>query len=270
MRRNVGLVAGGGASVLLLAGTLGLASPAQATAGTCLGQTITINGTSCTIEPGESLAFVIQGADGGNGGSNGSFMGGNGGVGSKVSGEYTNTNVTTETLMITVGTAGTNGANASGTAQAGTGGNASSFSQIVGSIGGVIVRVGAGTGGTGASTSAGNAGFNGNVIAPVSLPAGWTTITHTWMGANGSVVFTAGSGGGSNSGDSGPAPVFQEFGKPATGTCADAAPSTLNWAGVTSGGWGTSWSQWMNAGTGGAVCTRTLVYSLELAKWIVG
>ena len=27
--------------------------------------------------------------------------------------------------------------------------------------------------------------------------------------------------------------------------------------------------QWMNGGTGGAVCTRTLVYSTAAAKWAV-
>ena len=40
--------------------------------------------------------------------------------------------------------------------------------------------------------------------------------------------------------------------------------------GVTSGGWGESWAQWMNGGTGGAVCTRTLVYSTAQSRWVVG
>lgn len=72
----------------------------------------------------------------------------------------------------------------------------------------------------------------------------------------------------SSSGTSGPAPIVQQFGKPTTGTCDDAAPTDLDWAGVTSGGWSPSWAQWMNDGAGGAVCGRTLVYSGS--GWIVG
>lgn len=66
-----------------------------------------------------------------------------------------------------------------------------------------------------------------------------------------------------------PPPVMQQFGKPASGTCDAAAPSALNWAHVSSGGWGESWSQWMNNGTGGFVCSRTLVYSNSLSAWTV-
>ena len=68
----------------------------------------------------------------------------------------------------------------------------------------------------------------------------------------------------------GPPPEIQQFGKPASGTCNAAAPTTLNWSGVASGGWSESWSPWMNNGNGGAVCTRTLTYSSSQSKWIVG
>lgn len=80
-----------------------------------------------------------------------------------------------------------------------------------------------------------------------------------------------GSGGGSSSSGSGltPAPIVQQFGKPASGTCEAAAPVTLNWGGAGSDGWGESWAQWMNNGNGGAVCTRTLVYSNNLGAWTV-
>ena len=67
-----------------------------------------------------------------------------------------------------------------------------------------------------------------------------------------------------------PDPVLQQFGKPASGTCEDAAPVTLNWGGSGSGGWGESWAQWMNGGTGGFVCGRTLVYSSSRGAWTVG
>lgn len=67
-----------------------------------------------------------------------------------------------------------------------------------------------------------------------------------------------------------PAPIIQQFGKPRTGTCDAAAPQSLNWSGVASGGWSETWGEWMNDGKGGAVCTRTLVYSTAQSRWIVG
>ena len=68
---------------------------------------------------------------------------------------------------------------------------------------------------------------------------------------------------------SNPAPVVQQFGKPLSGTCEEAAPVSLKWGGAEGGGWGESWSQWMNDGLGGPVCTRTLVYSDALGAWSV-
>lgn len=70
--------------------------------------------------------------------------------------------------------------------------------------------------------------------------------------------------------DTSPTPEVQEFGKPASGTCAAGQPAGLNWAGVPSGGWGESWAQWVNGGNGGAVCTRTLVYSTAQSRWVIG
>lgn len=74
------------------------------------------------------------------------------------------------------------------------------------------------------------------------------------------VVIGSGGGGSSSSGSSAPSSVTQQFGLPSTGTCDEAAPESLNWAGVAPGGWGISWAQWMNDGAGGPVCTRTLGY----------
>jgi hypothetical protein len=85
-------------------------------------------------------------------------------------------------------------------------------------------------------------------------------------------VTFGGGGGGSSSGSdstSAPAPIFQQFGKPAIGTCAEAASPSLNWAGVAGGGWGESWAMWMNGGRGGAVCTRTLTYLQTTGAWAV-
>lgn len=85
------------------------------------------------------------------------------------------------------------------------------------------------------------------------------------------VVGTGGGGGtSSGTGGSSPAPVVQQFGKPVAGTCEASAPVTLNWGGAGSGGWGESWAQWMNGGNGGAVCTRTLVYSTAQSRWVTG
>ncbi len=119
-------------------------------------------------------------------------------------------------------------------------------------------------------------------VTPLASTAS-TTITSTSSGsiriqgdsASGncrfSTVFLDVSGGSDTSTSaSGPAPVVQQFGKPTSGSCDAAAPETLNWSGVASGGWGESWAEWMNSGNGGAVCSRTLVYSDSLGAWTVG
>lgn len=67
-----------------------------------------------------------------------------------------------------------------------------------------------------------------------------------------------------------PQPILQQFGAPEFGNCDASEPDGVNWSGVPSGGWGQSWAQWMNGGTGGAVCTRTLTFSGGLTRWIVG
>ena len=82
-------------------------------------------------------------------------------------------------------------------------------------------------------------------------------------------VLTSSSSGASVQA-TGPADVTQQFGRPIADTCNDAAPESMNSSGVASGGWGESWAQWMNGGNGGAVCTRTLVYSATQTRWIVG
>jgi len=91
------------------------------------------------------------------------------------------------------------------------------------------------------------------------------------FGSDASFIITVTSGGGGAAASvSGPAPIVQQFGRPTSATCQAAAPANLNWSGVPGTGWGESWSQWMNNGRGGAICTRTLVYSNSLGRWIVG
>lgn len=67
-----------------------------------------------------------------------------------------------------------------------------------------------------------------------------------------------------------PESVLQQFDMPVSGTCDAVAPIVLNWGGAGSGGWGNSWAEWMNGGNGGAVCTRTLIYSNAVGHWVVG
>jgi hypothetical protein len=90
------------------------------------------------------------------------------------------------------------------------------------------------------------------------------------IGSNQGLQFTGGSSTSDLPSTSIPAPIVQQFGKPSTGSCDAVALESLNWSGVTSGGWGESWAQWMNGGNGGSVCTRTLIYSTSQSKWILG
>jgi len=64
-----------------------------------------------------------------------------------------------------------------------------------------------------------------------------------------------------------PAAHIQQFGLPDGQTCEEAAAKELNWSGVAPGGWGQSWSQWMNDGLGGQVCTRMLVMDTATSQW---
>lgn len=66
-----------------------------------------------------------------------------------------------------------------------------------------------------------------------------------------------------------PAAITQQFGKTDAGSCDVAAPESLNWAGVAGGGWSESWAEWMNDGTGGVVCTRTLIFSVAQGGWTI-
>ena len=82
---------------------------------------------------------------------------------------------------------------------------------------------------------------------------------------------SSGGGGASSSGSTAaslPAPIVQQFARPVSGTCLEGAPTSLNWSGVSSGGWGESWAQWPNGGAGGPVCTRMLTYNASLSLWV--
>ena len=57
-----------------------------------------------------------------------------------------------------------------------------------------------------------------------------------------------------------PQPIvgLQQVGVPASGDCADVPVTVGHDQGFPIGGWGKSWAQWINNGTGGPVCTRTV------------
>lgn len=64
-----------------------------------------------------------------------------------------------------------------------------------------------------------------------------------------------------------PADVHQSVSIPADGDCSAVDGPGHNWAGTSNGGWGRSWAQWPNEGTGGFVCNRVLRYSLDTERW---
>lgn len=66
----------------------------------------------------------------------------------------------------------------------------------------------------------------------------------------------------------GPPPILQQLPVPESGSC-DLVLTTYDWGGSSAGGWSRSWAQWANAGSGGPVCTRTLIYSATLRHWVV-
>ncbi len=66
-----------------------------------------------------------------------------------------------------------------------------------------------------------------------------------------------------------PADVQQAVGMPASGTCDAITDPALNWGDAPSGGWVSSWGQWLNDGAGGAACVRTLTYNADTALWEV-
>lgn len=86
-------------------------------------------------------------------------------------------------------------------------------------------------------------------------------------------AFGGGGGGGSSTPSSSsnapaaPADLMQQVGAASDGKCTSIIDTSLNWAGVTSGGWGLSWAQWLNGGKGGTVCSRSLYYNLNKAAW---
>jgi len=66
-----------------------------------------------------------------------------------------------------------------------------------------------------------------------------------------------------------PPAIIQQVGMPPSGSCDDVVGTRFGSQTSIQGGWGQSWAQWMNNGLGGAVCTRTLVYSSLHSRWVL-
>ena len=69
--------------------------------------------------------------------------------------------------------------------------------------------------------------------------------------------------------DQSPPVVLQQTGVLPGQRCEDLVAPELNWAGVSSGGWGQSWAEWAVPITGGAVCVRELFYDAPRSRWAV-
>ncbi len=109
-------------------------------------------------------------------------------------------------------------------------------------------------------------GLGNNAVRGV-FAAGSTVYAAT----HGGLSISSGGGGDASASTEtrvGPADVIQQVGRPTSG-CENLALPSLDWAGVSSGGWTPSWAQWVDGGRGGPVCTRTLAYSTNTNAWFV-
>lgn len=65
--------------------------------------------------------------------------------------------------------------------------------------------------------------------------------------------------------DQRPPDRVQQLPRQADESCDRVDDSGLEWGTGLTGGWGPSWAEWVNGGTGGFVCNRTLTYAQNLA-----
>jgi hypothetical protein len=80
------------------------------------------------------------------------------------------------------------------------------------------------------------------------------------------IAYSAPTPGASPENDT-PADAIQEVGLLSGHSCTDIDEISLDWGQAISGGWTSSWSQWMNDGAGGAVCTRAIHYDQANRVW---
>ena len=128
-------------------------------------------------------------------------------------------------------------------------------------VGGLSISTNGGTNFTNYTTTN---GLGSNAVRGV-FAAGSTVYAATQGGLS---ISLGGGGDASASTETrvGPADVIQQVGRPTSG-CENLALPLLDWAGVSSGRWKSSWAEWVNGGRGGSVCTRTLAYSTNTNAW---
>lgn len=122
--------------------------------------------------------------------------------------------------------------------------------------------------------------ITGNYTVTMTLPSGFlvgpTTLgdyvlqAYGYDGTDNRTEFTITVAEGTGGEDNTPTPIEQQVALPASGSCDAIDDATLDWGTGLRGGWTPSWSQWVNDGAGGPVCTRTVLYSNARAAWVLG
>lgn len=175
-----------------------------------------------------------------------------------------------------------------------TGGNGSSSGDSAGAIGvneatatnnawntttsreAVGIRSGTQTGGfTGLTTtqmqdvaSFGPAGLNWDIAGGCSLARVWSSCATRNGGFPTLSIFSLADRSGDDPAQA-PPPIIQQVGRLPSQQCSDLAIPSLDWAGVSPGGWTESWAEWAVPVTGGPVCTRELFYDSPRSRWAV-
>lgn len=187
-------------------------------------------------------------AAGGNGGHAGIYVGGDGASGSGDGGLGCDGGESLDegkpwTLGGTGGGFSTGARGGSGYGGGGGGCDQTSISMGGGGGGGSYANAALVTGVASFAPSTGPAGLGGSGTARLSGSAG--SVTLTFVGPD----------------PDAPAPILQQLPTSRDGTCVGIDDADVAYGTTVSGGWSLSWAQWINAGSGGPVCGRTLQYA---------
>ena len=106
----------------------------------------------------------------------------------------------------------------------------------------------------------------GILVAPTT-PGTYTLEAYAYNGTDNRALFDVVVSGS----DSAVAPPrhLQQVGLPASGSCEAIPDADLAWGTGLTGGWSKSWGEWMNKGTGGWTCSRTLLWSNAMGHWVL-
>lgn len=230
---------------------------------------VILSGAPLVVAGGGGGAGRISGAFGGDAGvssAGAGASGGNSGAGAGADGSGAGATGTRAGGSWGTGGAGGPGGNNRARDDIGPGAGGGGYGGGAGGLSGGT----SGGGGGGGSMGAGTSTTIATAVYGSACVTGVNTGT-TRLGVSGYVVITPGDI---------PNPVsvaetlhpdiLQQVGIPESMTCAAFRDDSLNWSGVSGEGWSTSWAQWVNDGKGGAVCTRTLVYTANRQWSVVG